>query len=95
MMDTMAAPQLLTIAVSLLAGLGFGLLYFRAMRASVQRLLAGASPGKVAGLTLARIAIAGAFASLLALWGAAALLAGFAGFLAARALALRAARRQA
>ena len=94
MMDAMAGPQFLTIAISLLAGLAFGLLYFRVLRASVHRLVTGASAGKHIGLTLARIAVAGAFAFLLALWGAAALLAGFAGFLAARVLALRAARRQ-
>jgi len=94
MMDVMAVPQLVTVAVSLLAGVAFGLLYFRALRASVHLLVAGASAGTHAGLTLARIAVAGAFAFLLALWGAAALLAGFAGFLAARAFALRAARRE-
>jgi len=93
-MDAMATPQLVTIAVSLLAGVAFGLLYFRAMRASVHHLVTGASTGKHIGLTLARIAVAGTFAFLLALWGAAALLSGFAGFLAARALALRAARRE-
>ena len=89
-------PQdIFAMLASALAGGVFGWLYFRAMRHTVQRLVAGASAGAVAGLTLVRIAIAGLLALFLARWGAAMLLAAFAGFLIARTVMLRAARREA
>lgn len=75
------------------AGFVFGLAYFAALRQSVAALAAGADWWRPAALTLGRIAAALVFLVLAAKLGAAALLAALAGFLAARAAALRAARR--
>jgi F1F0 ATPase subunit 2 len=83
----------LPIAFAAALGLVLGLAYFRLLRRSVERLAAGRGPAEAAVLALARVA-----AAVLVLWwlaglGAPALLAGALGFLLARALALRSARR--
>jgi hypothetical protein len=76
------------------AGLLAGALYFAALRRAVALYAAG--PGRLgAALTLARIAGAILFFGLAARQGALPLLSSFLGFLLARALALRAARRAA
>jgi hypothetical protein len=77
------------------AGFGFGLAYFAAMRRSVEIYVAGGARLIPAILTLGRIAAAFAFLGLAATAGALPLLAAFIGFLAARMLALRTARRMA
>jgi hypothetical protein len=80
-------------AMMAVAGILFGLLYFAALRRSVA-LIAGRGGwlGALA-LTLARLGAAGAFLFGTAKLGAVPLLAAFAGFLLARAVALRSARR--
>jgi hypothetical protein len=76
------------------AGLVAGALYFAALRRTVALYAAG--PGRLAAaLTLARIAGAILFFGLGARQGALPLLSSFLGFLLARTLALRAARRAA
>jgi len=88
--------QVATVAVpsaAALAGLGFGLLYFLALRRTVDSYLGARGWLVPASLTLGRIVAAVALLALAAQLGAAALLCAFLGFLAARALALRTARR--
>jgi hypothetical protein len=91
----MTAPvpiSLLAMAMAA-AGFAFGLAYFWALRRSVAALATGNGWWRPAAFTLGRIAAALIFLVLAAKLGTAALLAAFAGFLAARAAALRAARR--
>lgn len=75
------------------AGLLIGLFYFAALRRTVQLYGAGRSRLGPAALTIGRIGGAAAFLVLAARLGALPLLAAFAGFLVARAIALRAVRR--
>lgn len=88
---SLAAPLLIALATSI--GLMLGLAYFHLLRRSVERLAEGRGRAEAAVLALARVA-----AAVLVLWwlarlGAMALLAGGLGFLLARSLALRSARR--
>ena len=76
-----------------IAGLAFGWAYFAALRRTVEVYLAGRHRFVPALLTLARIAGAMVFLTVAVRFGALLLLAAFLGFLGARALALRAARR--
>jgi F1F0 ATPase subunit 2 len=76
-----------------LAGLAFGLLYFAALRWTVDFYLGARGWLVPVSLTLARIIAAVVVLALAARLGAAALFCVFLGFLAARALALRTARR--
>jgi hypothetical protein len=89
--DTAAAAAL--AAILGLAGGIFGLVYFAALRRTTALLAAGAGWSGPLALTLARILGALAFLTLAARLGAVPLLAAFAGFLAARAITLRFARR--
>ncbi len=75
------------------AGLLFGLLYFAALKRSVTLLVGHKGWLGPLTLTLARIGAAVGLLLMAAKLGAAPLLGGFAGFLIARALALRAQRR--
>lgn len=75
------------------AGFAFGLAYFAALRRSIAFLAASADWHRPIALTLGRLAAAALFLLLAAKLGALPLLAAFVGFLAARAVALRAARR--
>ena len=78
-----------------LAGLVFGIVHFALLRRAVD--LCSVARGRLAAaaLTLGRIAAAIVFFGLAARLGALPLLSAFLGFLLARALALRAARRTA
>lgn len=76
-----------------LAGFVFGLLYFAAVQRTTSLFAAGRGWLVPVALTIARIAAAATFLALAARLGAAPLLAAFAGFLLARAAALRAARK--
>jgi F1-F0 ATPase (N-ATPase) AtpR subunit len=94
------ALELATAAAFAAGGLAGGRIYFVALARSISLLTdrgrEGPAPGSAAFvLTLARIAAAVGFFGLAARFGALPLLAAFLGFLAARVLALRAARRAA
>ena len=78
-----------------LVGLVFGLVYFAALLRTVELYTKGRSGFTMIALTLGRIAVAIAFFSLAARLGASPLLSSFLGFLLARMLALRVARRTA
>lgn len=90
--DTLASGLVLAGAMAL-AGLIGGLLYFRALRRTVDLLAGGHGWFGPAALTLVRIAGAILVLTLMARLGATPLLAGLLGFLLARMIALRAARR--
>jgi hypothetical protein len=81
--------------VAALAGLIFGLLHFAVLRRTVEFYSAGRGRLAAAALTLGRIAGAIVFFVLAARLGALPLLSAFLGFLLARTLALRPARRTA
>lgn len=94
MMDaTFASIPLLALAMAL-AGAAFGLVYFAALDRTVVLLAAGRGWLGPAALTFGRIGAATILLALIARLGAAPLLAAFLGFLAARAVALRAVRRR-
>ena len=78
-----------------LVGLVVGLVYFAALRRAVELYTKGRSGFTAIALTLGRIAVAIAFFGLAARLGALLLLSSFLGFLLARVLALRVARRTA
>jgi len=78
-----------------LAGLGFGLAYFAALRRTVDLYVAGHSRFLATALTIGRLVAAVLFCGFAARFGALSLLVALLGFLAARSLALRAARRAA
>jgi len=84
-------PALAAVA----GGLATGLLYFRLLRWTTAAIAEGAGWRRPALLTLARVLGISALLVLAAQWGALPLLAGFLGFLAARIVALRQARRAA
>ena len=82
----------LLVAIGL-AGFVFGLAYFAAVQRTALLFAAGRGWLAPVALTVGRIGAAVLFLALAARLGAAPLLAGFAGFLLARAVALRVARR--
>jgi hypothetical protein len=82
-----------TTGAMLLAGTGLGFAYFAAMRRAVDGYVAGRGWLGAAALTLGRLSGAGILFVLAARLGAAPLLAAFLGFLGARVVALRVARR--
>jgi hypothetical protein len=79
--------------VAALAGLVFGLMHFAALRRTVELYNGGRSGLAAAALTLGRIAGTIVYFCLAAKLGALPLLSSFLGFLLARTLALRSARR--
>lgn len=81
-----------TLAMAV-AGIVFGLAYFATLRRAVTLFTAGRGWVGPLALTLARIAAAVIFLGLAAKLGAAALIAAFLGFLLARTVMLRVARR--
>lgn len=83
----------LALAAMAFAGLALGLMYFRALRRTVDLFAGGRGWLGPAGLTLARIAGAVIVLTFMARLGAMPLLAGFLGFLLARAVSLRTQRR--
>jgi N-ATPase, AtpR subunit len=91
---TIAPPlPVLELAMTMaVAGLAIGLLYFAALERTIALYVAGRGWVGPLAFTLGRIAAAGVFLSFAAKLGAISLLSAFAGFLLARAVALRAAR---
>lgn len=81
------------IAAMAVAGFAVGSLYFIALWQTTVLLAARHSWLRPAALTLARVAVMILFLAFAARLGASSLLAGFCGILAARAIALRQARR--
>jgi hypothetical protein len=90
--ETLTSSLVLASAMAI-AGLAFGLIYFQALRRTVDFVAGGRGWLGPAGLTLARMAGAVILLTFMARLGAMPLLAGFLGFLLARAIALRMARR--
>ncbi|MGE5270176.1 MAG: ATP synthase subunit I [Thiohalocapsa sp.] len=82
-----------TAAAFALAGIVFGLAYFAVLRRSLERYSLGSDPGLIALLAVGRLAAAVAFFGAAATVGAWPTLTAMLGFLAARTLALRAARK--
>lgn len=91
----MSASAFALAAAFAVAGLGFGGAYFAALRRTAELLAASGARLLPAALTLGRLAVAIVFLGCAARVGALPLLTALAGFLAARALALRAVRRAA
>lgn len=89
---TLASTLVVAVAVAF-AGLALGLIYFHALRRTVDLFAGGRGWLWPAGLTFARIAGAVIVLTFVARLGAMPLLAGFLGFLLARAVSLRSARR--
>lgn len=89
------AIDLPAVALFAAAGFGLGVAYFAALRRGVHHALARHAWSSYALLALARIAAAGLFFALAVRSGLPTLLAAFAGFLTARHIAVRAARRPA
>jgi hypothetical protein len=92
------SPRLLDAHVALLAasaaaGIVFGRLYFDALRRSVAAYASTAGRARSVALTIGRIVCAVAFFAVASRLGALPLLLALLGFLAARSLALRTARR--
>ncbi len=92
---TAFVPVLGQAVAMAIAGVAFGLTYFATLRRSVAALAGGGGWVRPLALTLARLGAAVVFLALAAKLGAAALIAAFLGFLLARTIALRAARRAA
>lgn len=89
-----ALPTDLALLVTMaFAGMLFGVVYFATLRRAVTLFTAGRGWIGPVSLTLARIAAAVIFLGLAAKLGAAALIAAFLGFLLARTVMLRVARR--
>jgi N-ATPase, AtpR subunit len=93
MNDGSLAPTILLASAMALAGLTLGLVYFRALRRTVDLLTGNRGWAMPIGLTLARVAGAVVLLTLMARLGAMPLLGGFLGFLMARMIALRQERR--
>jgi N-ATPase, AtpR subunit len=88
-------PMLAVPGAALAVGVGLGLAYFAALRWTVSLYAAGSGWRVPTMLTLGRIGAGAAILGLAARFGALPLLAAFLGFLIARGIALRAARRAA
>ena len=86
-------PLAVPAAAMAIAGFAFGRLYFAMLRRTVAFFAAGQGWLRPLVLTLGRIGGAVALFAIAARLGAAALMAAFLGFLMARAIALRIARR--
>jgi F1F0 ATPase subunit 2 len=87
------ARQLPLLALFAAAGIVLGTAYFASLRRSVRQALARRAGWRYPLMALIRIAATGLFFAVAVRWGISALLAAFAGFLAARQLAIIAARR--
>jgi F1F0 ATPase subunit 2 len=86
-------PTIALAALMAVAGTALGLAYFACLRRTVDLFASGAGWARPVLLTLLRIAGAAGALALAARFGAPALLAAFLGFLLARAIALKGARR--
>jgi len=93
MSDLLPLPPVALGLVAGVIGFALGLAYFAAMRRTVALFAGGRGWLGPLALTLARVGAAVLFLAAVAAWGALPLLAAFAGFLVARAQALRAARK--
>jgi hypothetical protein len=93
MIGSILAANLASTALFAIAGLAFGWAYFAALRGTIDVYVAGQRRFVPAILTLARIAGATVFLAVAVQFGARPLLTAFLGFIAARVLALHAARR--
>lgn len=93
-LDLLAAPVAIASAAAV-AGLAFGLVYFRALRRTTDLLAGGGGWRGPIALTLIRIVGAVILFAMVARLGALPLLGAFIGLLAARTIALRGARRTA
>jgi hypothetical protein len=87
------APSVAVAGVFGVAGLGFGLAYFAALRRTADGFAAGGGWLLTAALTLGRFAAVIPFFGFVAKLGALPLLLAFIGFLIARAFVFRAVRR--
>jgi hypothetical protein len=83
------------VAICAVAGCGLGVAYFASLRHGVHLALARHACSPYVPWALARMAVAALFFVLAARSGLPALIAGFGGFLLARQVAVRAARRPA
>lgn len=92
MIDQLSMSDAAWVATLALAGLVFGLGYFRLVRWSVSQISSGGHWLAPTFLTLGRIAAAAGLFALAAQLGAGPLLGAFIGFLLARTIALRGAR---
>lgn len=93
MMQQISASTMILAAAMAGAGFLFSLGYFRLMQQSVARFAAGRGWRVPAALTLGRIIAVALFLAAAAKLGAPALIAAFAGFLAARAIFLHKTKR--
>lgn len=91
----MLARQLPVLVLFAVAGTVLGAAYFASLRRSLRQVLARRGGWRYPLMALARIAATALFFAVAVRWGTSALLAAFAGFLAARQLAVIAARRPA
>ena len=89
----MTAHEATAVAACALAGLMLGMAYFASLRRGVRISVARHAWVPYMLSAAVRIAAAAAFFAFVVRWGMPALLGAFAGFLVARQLALRAARR--
>jgi hypothetical protein len=92
MMQPASAPSIATAGV-FFAGFSFGLAYFVVLRRTIDLYIAGRGRLVPSLLTLGRLAAVTLFLMITARNGVLPLLASFIGFLMARAVALRAARK--
>ena len=89
---SLASLPILSGLLALVAGLVLGVAHFATLRKVTDLYLGGTAPGRALALQLARLAVLGGFLTVLALTGAAPLLAGVVGVLIGRAIVLRRAR---
>jgi hypothetical protein len=94
MMPHASLVDLVWLLAAAAGGLAFGVLYFAALRRSIELFVHRAGWVGPAALTVGRIAAAAMLFGLLSRLGPGAVLAGFLAFLAARGLAVRAARKE-
>lgn len=94
MMPDVSLMNLAWLLAAAIGGLAFGILYFAALRRSIDLFVHRAGWVGPAVLTAGRIAAAAMLFALLSRLGPAVVLAAFLAFLAARGLALRAARKE-
>lgn len=94
MMAPVSTVDLSLVFAAAAGGLAFGIVYFAALRRSIDRFVQGAGWVGPVALTAGRVAAAVILFGLVSRLGPAALLAAFLAFLAARGLAVRAARKE-
>ena len=93
MINAPLSPLIVLAVTMAFSGFAFGLVYFAALQRSVRLFASNGGWLRPLAFTLGRMAAAVVFLSLAAKLGAACLLAAFLGFLLARTVSLRVARR--